>query len=403
MRRRQLLANLVVTGVSAVSAQVAGPVPVSPRGEAGLGDLLTSRVRDAMLGLAPAPANASAEGLRDGLAVALADFNRCQYNRLTDRLPLLISAGHLLAGDGGTALAGIYTLATRMLIKLDQPLGWVAAERARILAARGGDPLIGAEAARNLAVLARRAGLHEQATSIALTAARSSGLCGADPRLAAERGLLLQSAAYTAACAGDRDGMRDMTDEVAAIAARLGSAVLLCDHGGGFTPATVQLHRIASENSAGDPGAAIAAARQIPPASLPTAERRARLWTDTARAFGRWGRRQDCIHALLAAEHEAPERGAITISGDRARLAVPEPGGLTHTVDLAADDDPLARMIRYHYDTRHDDAVTAAETGTGMRATALAEAAYTSLRLGRPAAVASLAVPRPAVVEGLPS
>jgi hypothetical protein len=60
-------------------------------------------------------------------------------------------------------------------------------------------------------------------------------------------------------------------------------------------------------------------------------------------------------------------------------------------------------MIRYHYDTRHDDAVTAAETGTGMRATALAEAAYTSLRLGRPATVAAVTTPQPAVLEGLPS
>ena len=108
-----------------------------------------------------------------------------------------------------------------MLIKLDdQQLGWMAADRARVLASGGGDPLAVGEAARNLAVLARKAGWHEQASSIALSAAASPLLAGPGPRLAAERGLLIQSAAYTAARAGDRDGMRELTDEAASIAAQ---------------------------------------------------------------------------------------------------------------------------------------------------------------------------------------
>jgi hypothetical protein len=183
----------------------------------------------------------------------------------------------------------------------------MAADRAKVIASGSGDPLITAEAARNLAVLARKAGWHAQAASIALTAAASPGLRDTDPRLAAERGLLIQSAAYTAARAGDRDGMRELTGRAAALAERLGGAVMLRDHGGGFTHVTVGLHRISAENYAGDPGAAVAAAAQIEPASLPTTERRARYWTDTARAYAQWGRREDCIQALLAAEHEAPQ------------------------------------------------------------------------------------------------
>jgi hypothetical protein len=195
-----------------------------------------------------------------------------------------------------------------MLIKLDdQQLGWMAADRARVLASGGGDPLAVGEAARNLAVLARKAGWHQQASSIALSAAASPLLAGAGARLAAERGLLVQSAAYTAARAGDRDGMRELTDEVASIAAQLGGRALLRDHGGGFSPATVELHRVSAENYAGDPGAAVAAALRIVPASLPTTERRARYWTDTARAYANWGRREDCVSALLSAEREAPE------------------------------------------------------------------------------------------------
>jgi hypothetical protein len=64
--------------------------------------------------------------------------------------------------------------------------------------------------------------------------------------------------------------------------ARLSS--VLRDHGGWFTPSTVELHRVSAENYAGDPGAAVAAALRIAPTSLPTTERRARYWTDTARA-----------------------------------------------------------------------------------------------------------------------
>ena len=317
VRRRQLLANLALTAAGAIGAQVASPPPASASSEAKLGDLLITRVRDAMLGLAPGPSGISPGELRAGLAGALVDFHHCRYSRLADGLPRLISAGHLLAADDDTAgtsalLAAIYTLATRMLIKLDdQQLGWMAADRAQVTALGSGDPLVSAEAARNLAVLARKAGWHAQAASIALTAAASPQLRGTDPRLAAERGLLIQSAAYTAARAADRDGMRELTGQAAAIAARLDNAVILRDHGGGFTPATVGLHRISAENHAGDPSAAVAAAAQIAPASLPTTERRTRYWTDTARAYSMWGKREDCIQALLAAEHSARPRRSI--------------------------------------------------------------------------------------------
>jgi len=314
VRRRQLLAALGAAAASAAGSRAGAAVPlITPTG-AEVGELLVSQVRDAMLGLASAPARVSAGAVRAGLDGALADFRDSRYGRLSVTMPRLISAGHVLAADGGDSgqrdelLAGIYTLATRMLIKLDdQQLGWMAADRARVLASGGRDPLAVGEAARNLAVLARKAGWHEQASCIALSAAASPLLAGAGPRLAAERGLLIQSAAYTAARAGDRSGMRELTDEAASIAAQLGARVLLRDHGGGFSPATVELHRVSAENYAGDPGAAVAAALRIVPASLPTTERRARYWTDTARAYANWGRREDCVSALLAAEREAPE------------------------------------------------------------------------------------------------
>ncbi|MFG2217653.1 hypothetical protein ACGFN1_22695 [Streptomyces sp. NPDC048685] len=163
-----------------------------------------------------------------------------------------------------------------------------------------------AEAARNLAVLARRAGWEDQALSITLNAADDPAL-RASRSGAAERGLLIQSAAYSAARGGDREGMRELTDEAAAIAASLGGTTVLRDHGGGFSPATVQLHRISAEFSTGAPSAALAAARALPTQSLPSVERRARYCTDVAAALALRGHRDECVRSLLAAEHQAPQ------------------------------------------------------------------------------------------------
>ncbi|MGI5201381.1 hypothetical protein ACQEU6_07305 [Spirillospora sp. CA-108201] len=101
--------------------------------------------------------------------------------------------------------------------------------------------------------------------------------------------------------------MRELADEAASIAARFGDVPLLRDHGGGFSPVTVELHRISAECSVGEPGAALTAARRIVPASLPTVERGARYFTDIAQAQGQNGHRAQALNALLAAEHQAPE------------------------------------------------------------------------------------------------
>jgi len=81
--------------------------------------------------------------VRAGLDGALADFRDSRYGRLSVTVPRLISAGHVLVATGGDSkerdalLAGIYTLTTRMLIKLDdQQFGWMAADRARVLSWR---------------------------------------------------------------------------------------------------------------------------------------------------------------------------------------------------------------------------------------------------------------------------
>jgi hypothetical protein len=72
--------------------------------------------------------------------------------------------------------------------------------------------------------------------------------------------------------------MRELTDQAASIAAQSDGRALLRDHGGGFSPATVELHRTA----------------------CPVMDRHRPRVREL-------GRREECVSALLAAEREAPE------------------------------------------------------------------------------------------------
>ncbi|WP_049581031.1 hypothetical protein [Streptomyces sp. SBT349] len=302
MRRRQLLSGLAVTAAVTSGARLPSAAEQAP-----LGDVLVARLRDALLGVGSTTV-VPPDRLRTELDRAHVEYDGCHYAALSVRLPRLLTSGHThLAAPGRPTdhalLAEVYLLATRMLTKLDaSELGWMAADRARSLAESGDHVLTRGEAARNLAVLARRAGWHREAMTIALTAADHPDLRNLGAPGNAERGLLIQSAAYTAARAGDQQGMRE-----AAALAREAHGPLLRAPGGGFSPATVTLHRISAENSLGDPGAALTAARSLTPAALPTVERRARYYTDLAGAFGQLGRREECVRALLGAEHHAQE------------------------------------------------------------------------------------------------
>lgn len=96
------------------------------------------------------------------------------------------------------------------------------------------------------------------------------------------------------------------------------------------------------------------------------------------------------------------EHGRIAITGGRGTLQVNDPGGPIHNVDLSAMDDPVAAMLRHHTHTHGDRAVTAAEALIGVSATALLEAAITSLRTRRPVPVVNTAT-LPTAPEGIAS
>ncbi|WP_371493588.1 hypothetical protein OG871_38485 [Kitasatospora sp. NBC_00374] len=73
------------------------------------------------------------------------------------------------------------------------------------------------------------------------------------------------------------------------------------------TPAQADLYWIGVHNALGTPDEAVRYASRIAPAALPTAERRARLGTDTARMWQQLGDHRQTFAALRLVEQAAPE------------------------------------------------------------------------------------------------
>jgi len=116
---------------------------------------------------------------------------------------------------------------------------------------------------------------------------------------------LLCTLAYTAAVAGQRGDAVAMTDE-----ARRAAHRLPLDPAPGrlfnLTPAAADLYAVSVHWALGDAGAALEAGSSLRPEMFPTAERRARLHTDLARAWWQWGRPEQTAHELLAALRASP-------------------------------------------------------------------------------------------------
>jgi transcriptional regulator with XRE-family HTH domain len=306
VRRRQLLQALAVTAAATAVPGTQG----ARAAQATPDDLLVANLRDALL----APQGSAAVS-RSALAAAFTQakhaFQACRYEQLAMDLPRLIAGGTTLAESGTpadcTLQAEILTLTARMLVKVDRTdLGLLAADRARQSAEGSADPIVPAEAARNLSVLTRKAGWHDRAAEIALSAADDPRLRGDDHTLKAQRGLLIMSAAYTAAKSKDRSGMDDLTAHAQSLANGLGKGVQL-QHGTGFGTWMVESHLISGHNACGDPYRALRVARRLDPRALPTIERRSRYYTDVATSWSMVGNRNRCLNALLAAERQAPE------------------------------------------------------------------------------------------------
>ncbi|MFJ3164361.1 helix-turn-helix domain-containing protein [Streptomyces kanasensis] len=314
VRRRKLLAGLAGATTSAVlGSPAAAHAPAQPS-LSGLEDLLLHRQH---VHLIPEP---TPSAVTTAVNASRGDFSACRYDTLARALPARIALAQALGAHGhseqaATAVAELYTTATRLCIKLGEDgLAAVTADRALTAALGGADALTVAEAHRMVSSAWRRQGHHARATDVAVTAAQqlaADRTCDTTERLSVQ-GNLYATAAYTAAKQGDRHTAHTLISEAEAAAGQLGHDALL--RGTIFGPSQVLLHRVSISHLLGDAGQAIEHARRVDPAALPTIERQARYWIDVARAFDQWGKPDRCYRALLAAEQAAPQevrRGSV--------------------------------------------------------------------------------------------
>jgi transcriptional regulator with XRE-family HTH domain len=308
VRRRGFLlaAGLAGTVVAAPNALAADGVEVDPA------VFLGQRLEGILLGTTTSGAvrTASISTLQAVLTAARTDFRACRYVDLAARLPELITTAettHQQTGDSASAglVAQAYNLATRALIKLEASgLEWVSADRALRAAAGADDPLALAEAQRLLGSACRRAGHHDRAQTLTLTAADQLDLSGKapDPQHLALYGVLMCSAGYAAARAGDHDRATDLLDDADTTADRL------TDHRAQqhALAANVVSHRVSADYVLGNAGAGLHHAQTAQLGQFPDTERRARFLVDVALCFAQWNKPGRAYQTLLTAERTAP-------------------------------------------------------------------------------------------------
>lgn len=170
-----------------------------------------------------------------------------------------------------------------------------------------------AASARAFSIVLRhedRAATAQRVTLHAAAQVEATGLT--TPAQAAAFAQMLCTVSYATAQAGDRDRalelIRDAERAAALLPEQRGPHPVNRTGNPTFnvTPASVTLYKVGVLWSLGDAGAAVHAGRDLHPGQFPTAERRARLHTDMARAWWRWNKPEQTAHALLAAHGASP-------------------------------------------------------------------------------------------------
>ncbi|MBT2674777.1 helix-turn-helix transcriptional regulator [Streptomyces sp. ISL-14] len=261
--------------------------------------------------LADPPAPPGAGPLDGRLAGARALYDQGAHARLLAALPDLIADAHHGAASRRSLdqarLSAVYSLASAVLIKLGSyDRARLTADRARTWAEISGSPLAAAAAARELAIVLRHQDQHDTAQrlmSFTATDLEATGL--RTDATAAAYAQMLCTLAYTAARGGQRTEALAMTEEARRAAHRLPQAA---PPGRLFaiSPAAVDLYAVGVHWALGDAGAALDAGKNLRPEQFPTAERKARLGTDMARAWWAWHRPEQTARALLDAYRASP-------------------------------------------------------------------------------------------------
>lgn len=293
-----------------------------------------------VLGAAVAVRPAAAWAAEGPVAVSEADlaaartlFAAGAYDRLGRLLPLLLDrAEHgVRSGPAGAArAAGVWVLASQLAVKQSRTGSAGAyAALAGAAARRSGNAVVLASSARAAATPLRRTGRAQEA--LALLKEARAHLTAVSRPSAAEldaAGMVALTASYTAAQAHLGAAARDFADEAEEMALRLARH----PHGGGGRPSQLSagqcaLYRIGIHRRLGDVDTALAHAARLDPQVLPTAERRARAATDTARALLDAGDPAGAFAQLRLVELAAPgEARRPSVRALTAEVAEARPG-----------------------------------------------------------------------------
>jgi transcriptional regulator with XRE-family HTH domain len=267
----------------------------------------------AMLGSGRAPAISTLRG-KAGKAWDLTHAGR--YTELTDLLHSLVpdletaarTAPEKQRAEAFELLATTYQACSAALAKLGEPdVAWIAADRAMAAAERAGDPLLVAAGAYRLVFVFIAARHYGQAEETARTAADALSTMtgeGNKQAMSLQGGLTLQRAVI-AARTNDADTAYGQLERASQIAGQLGEG--RNDYNTEFGPANVGLYEIAVAVELGDAGRALRVAASVDTAGL-SAERRARMLIDVARARAQRRQVTEAVAALREAEQITPEQ-----------------------------------------------------------------------------------------------
>jgi len=238
-----------------------------------------------------------------------------RYTELAELLrglvPDLETAARAMAEDQRAEvfelMAATYQACSAALAKLGEPeAAWIAADRAMAAAERAGNPLLVAAGAFRLVFVFISARHYDQAQETARTAAEALWPLadGGDPQAMSLWGGLTLQRAVVAARINDPDTAYDQLERARQVAGRLGEG--RNEFNTEFGPANVGLQEVAIAVDLGDAGRALRAAAAVDTSGL-SAERRARLLIETARAHAQRRQASEAVATLLRAEQITPE------------------------------------------------------------------------------------------------
>lgn len=239
-----------------------------------------------------------------------------RYTELTDLLRNLVPdletaarmAPESLRAEVHELMAATYQACSAALAKLGEPeAAWIAADRAMAAAERAGDPMLVAAGAFRLVFVFLTARHYDQAEETARTAADALEPLAdqGDPQAMSLWGALTLQRAVTASRVNDPDAAYRHLERARQIADRLGEG--RNDYNTEFGPANVGLYEIAVAVELGDAGRAVRTAATVDTTGL-SAERRARMLIDVARAHAQRRQVTEAVMALRQAEDITPEQ-----------------------------------------------------------------------------------------------